>query len=114
MILKLFTLSLMPVNPMQFSLTEFRLYLAGKLGEYTTLHKDDASGFIYRYPVVQCKQIKNMFITLGISQGADFLFEHTRGLKEISGDHLHAQSLNGTPPSGMKSSGLAPCKPMSS
>ena len=40
MILKLFTLSLMPVNPMQFSITELRSYLAGKLGEYTALHKD--------------------------------------------------------------------------
>jgi hypothetical protein len=84
MIQKLFTISLMPVNPMQFSITEFRSYLAGKLGEYTTLHKDTTSGFIYRYPVVQSKQIKNSLITLGISQGADFLFEHTRGLNEIS------------------------------
>jgi hypothetical protein len=84
MILKLFTLSLSPVNPMQFSLTEFRSYLAGKLDEYMTYHKDITNGFIYRYPVVQCKQIKNSFITLGISQGAEFLFEHTRGLKEIS------------------------------
>ena len=84
MILKLFTISLMPVNPMQFSITELRSYLAGKLVEYTALHKDTISGFIYRYPVVQCKQFKNMFITLGISQGADFLFEHTRGLNEIS------------------------------
>jgi hypothetical protein len=83
MIQKIFTLSLMPANPMQFSITEFRSYLAGKLGEYTALHKDTPSGFIYRYPVVQCKQIKNTFITLGISQGANFLFEHTRGLKEI-------------------------------
>jgi hypothetical protein len=83
MILKLFVISLMPVNPMQFSITELRSYLAGKLGEFTALHKDTASGFIYRYPVVQCKQFKNMFIILGISQGADFLFEHTRGLKEI-------------------------------
>jgi hypothetical protein len=32
---------------------------------------------------VLCKQIKNSLITLGISQGADFLFEHTRGLNEI-------------------------------
>jgi hypothetical protein len=69
---------------MQFSIIEFRSYLAGKLGEYTTLHKDNTTGFMYRYPVVQCKQIKNTFITLGISQGADFLFEHTRGLREIS------------------------------
>ena len=84
MIQKIFTLCLSPVNPMQFSLTEFRSYLAGKLGEYTALHKDNPNGFIYRYPVVQCKQIKNTFITLGIGQGADFLFEHTGGLKEIS------------------------------
>jgi hypothetical protein len=84
MIQKLFTLFLSPVNPMQFSITEFRSYLLGKLGEYTVLHKENASGFIYRYPVVQCKQFKNSLIILGISQGADFLFEHTRGLKEIS------------------------------
>jgi hypothetical protein len=84
MIQKLFTLSLVPANPMQFSITELRSYLAGKLGEYTALHKETASGFIYRYPVVQCKQIKNSLITLGIGQGADFLFGHTRGLREIS------------------------------
>jgi hypothetical protein len=84
MILKLFNLSLMPVNPVQFSITELRSHLAGKLGEYTALHKDTASGYIYRYPVVQCKQIKTSLITLGISQGADFLFEHIRGLEEIS------------------------------
>jgi hypothetical protein len=84
MILKLFTLSLVPVNPMQFSITEFRSYLAGKLEEYSALHKDTASGFIYRYPVVQCKQLKNMLIALGISQGADFLSGHTRGISEIS------------------------------
>lgn len=84
MILKLFTISLMPVNPVQFSITELRSHLAGKLGEYTALHKGTTSGYIYRYPVVQCKQIKNSLIALGISQGADFLFGHTRGLKEIS------------------------------
>jgi hypothetical protein len=84
MILKLFTISLIPVNPVQFSITELRSHLAGKLGEYTALHKENASGIIYRYPVVQCKQIKNSLISFGISQGADFLFEHTRGLKEIS------------------------------
>jgi hypothetical protein len=84
MILKLFTISLIPVNPMQFSITELRSHLAGKLGEYTALHKDSSSGYVYRYPVVQCKQIKNSLIALGISQGADFLFGHTRDLVEIS------------------------------
>ena len=84
MIQKIFTLILIPVNPMQFSITEFRSYLAGKLGEYTTVHKGNTAGFIYRYPVVQCKQIRNTFMTFGISQGADFLFELTNGIREIS------------------------------
>jgi hypothetical protein len=84
MILKLFTLTLEPANPVQFSLTGFRLYLAGKLGEYTALHKEDAAGFIHRYPVVQCKQIRNSLIVMGISQGADFLYSLADGRKEIS------------------------------
>ncbi len=84
MILKLFTLTLEPVNPVQFSLSEFRSYLSGKLGEYTTLHKDQAGDFIHRYPVVQCKQIKNMFIVIGISQGAEFLYRRTAGHQQIA------------------------------
>lgn len=84
MIQKIFTLTLEPKNPIQFTLSEFRLYLNGKLGEYTELHKDGATGFIHRYPVIQCKQIKNSLIVIGISQGADFLFSHSNGRKEIS------------------------------
>jgi len=84
MILKIFTLTLAPVHPLQFSLGELRLYLAAKLGEYTLLHKEKSSGFVYRYPVVQCKQIRNQIIVLGISQGAGFLAGLTTGLKEIS------------------------------
>jgi hypothetical protein len=84
MILKIFTLTLAPVHPAQFSLSELRLYLAAKLGEYTTLHKEQSSGFVYRYPVVQCKQIRNVIVALGISQGADFLAGLTTGLEEIS------------------------------
>jgi len=84
MILKLFTLTLEPANPVQFSLAEFRSYLTGKLGEYTPLHKEDGIGFIHRYPAVQCKQIKNSLIVMGISQGADFLYQLGEGQKEIS------------------------------
>jgi hypothetical protein len=84
MILKIFTLTLEPANPMQFSLAGFRLYLAGKLGEYTPLHKEGAAGFIHRYPAVQCKQIRNSLIVIGISQGADFLYQLGEGRKEIS------------------------------
>ncbi len=84
MILKIFTLTLEPANPVQFSLTEFRSYLTGKLGEYTALHKEGAAGFIHRYPVVQCKQIRHSLIVMGISQGADFLYHFADGRKEIS------------------------------
>jgi hypothetical protein len=84
MILKIFTLVIEPVNPMQFSLSEYRLYLTGKLGEYTTLHKDNAAGFLHRYPALQCKQVRNVVICLGINQGADFLFRHSDGQTEIS------------------------------
>jgi hypothetical protein len=84
MIQKIFTLTLEPKNPVQFSLSELRLSLNGKLGEYTQLHKDDAAGFIHRYPVIQCKQIKNSLIVIGISQGADFLFSYSDGQKELS------------------------------
>ena len=87
MILKTFTLTLEPVNPIQFSITGLRSFLAGKLGEYAMLHKESAAGFIHRYPAVQCKQIKNMFIVIGISQGADFLYRHSEGLMEISQDN---------------------------
>ncbi|MFA4823863.1 MAG: CRISPR-associated endonuclease Cas6 [Methanoregula sp.] len=82
--LKIFTLALEPVNPVQFSLSELRSDIAGKLGEFTTLRKESAAGFIHRYPVVQCKQVKSSIITLGISQGADFLYQHSEGLKEFS------------------------------
>ncbi|PKL58683.1 MAG: hypothetical protein CVV34_01290, partial [Methanomicrobiales archaeon HGW-Methanomicrobiales-5] len=64
MIQKIFTLTLEPKNPVQFSLSEFRLSLNGKLAEYTQLHKNDAAGFIHRYPVIQCKQIKNFLIVI--------------------------------------------------
>jgi hypothetical protein len=84
MIQKIFALTLEPENPIQFSLSEFRKCLTGKLGEYTELHREHAAGFIHRYPVVQCKQIKNTLIAIGISQGADFLCQLSDGQKEIS------------------------------
>jgi hypothetical protein len=82
--IQIFTLTLEPVNPIQFSLREFRLYLAGRLGEYTAMHQERAAGFIHRYPVVQCKQTRHAVSILGISQGADFLYRLSDGLREIS------------------------------
>ena len=83
MILPIFTLTLEPTNPLQFSLDELRPFFSKKVAEYTKLHKDFNTGFIHRYPVVQCKQIKSMLIVIGISQGADFLQEISGGGKEL-------------------------------
>jgi hypothetical protein len=47
------------------------------MAEYITLHKDDTAGFIHRYPVLQCKQIKTGLIMIGISQGAGWLCRST-------------------------------------
>jgi hypothetical protein len=84
MLLKIFTLTCEPADPLQFSIAELRTYLAGKLGEFTTLHKSDTDGFIHRYPPVQCKQIKNMLIIIGISQGADLVEQLSHAQTEIS------------------------------
>jgi len=83
MILSIFTLTLEPANPLQFSVDELRSFFSKKLAEYTTHHKDSTSGFIHRYPVVQCKQIKSMLMVIGISQGADLLQEISGGEKEF-------------------------------
>ena len=79
MILPVFTLTLEPSNPLQFSVDELRSFFYKKLAEYTTLHKDSPTIFIHRYPVVQCKQIKSMLMVIGISQGADLLQEISGG-----------------------------------
>ncbi len=84
MILRIFTLTLEPGNPVAFSLAGLRVYLTGKLGEYTVLHQDNSSGFVFRYPAVQCKMVKNTLMVVGISQGADFLEEISRGTEKIS------------------------------
>ena len=73
MILRIFTLTLEPDNPVQFSLEELRAYLTLKLNEYTAARKNNSSGYIHRYPAVQCKMIKNSLMVIGVSQGADML-----------------------------------------
>jgi hypothetical protein len=83
MILPIFTLTLEPSNPLQFSVDELRSFFYKRLAEYTTLHKGSTTAFIHRYPVVQCKQIKSMLMVIGISQGADLLQEISGGKKEL-------------------------------
>ncbi|MFA6225502.1 MAG: CRISPR-associated endonuclease Cas6 [Methanoregula sp.] len=82
--LKIFTLTLEPADPLQFSIEELRSFFTGKREEYTVLHKSNAAGFIHRYPAVQCKQHKNMLVVMGISQGAALLEQLSTGQNEIS------------------------------
>ncbi|MDP3563964.1 MAG: CRISPR-associated endonuclease Cas6 [Methanoregula sp.] len=83
MLLKIVTLTLEPVDPIQFSLPGLRSLLAGKLGEYTEINKSNANGFIHRYPVIQCKQVKNRLMVIGICQGAAVLEELSHDTNEI-------------------------------
>jgi hypothetical protein len=78
MILCMFTLSLEPEQPLRFSVNEFRSFLNQKLAEYTMHHKENTTGFIHRYPVLQYKQIKSDRTVTGISQGAECLYQLTR------------------------------------
>ena len=81
--LKIFTLTLEPVDPVQFSIAETRAYFTVKLEEYTVLNKSNDTTFIYRYPAVQCKQIQNTLIIIGISQGATLLEQLSHERNEI-------------------------------
>lgn len=75
MILRMYTISLEPEYPLWFSADVLRSFLNRKLAEYAALHRDDTAGFIHRYPVLQCKQIKNDLLVTGIGQGADCLWQ---------------------------------------
>ena len=83
MILPLFTLTLEPSNPLHFSIDDLRSFFHKKSADYTRLHKDLTKGFIHRYPVVQCKQIKGMIMVIGAGQGANFLQEISGGAHEF-------------------------------
>ncbi|MEI8331559.1 MAG: CRISPR-associated endonuclease Cas6 [Methanomicrobiales archaeon] len=84
MLLHIVTLTLEPVDPLLFSLPELRTHFAARLGEYMDLHRSDIVGFIHRYPVVQCKMIKNTLMVLGISQGAALLDQLANGQTGIT------------------------------
>jgi hypothetical protein len=73
MILRMYTLSLEPAYPLVFSDDDLRSFLTKVLSEYSALPRENASGFIHRYPVLQCKQVKGDLMVMGISQGADCL-----------------------------------------
>jgi hypothetical protein len=73
MILHTFTLTLGSTQPIHGSAHELRGFFATKFNEYTELHQHNADKFIYRYPVVQYKMIKNVPTVIGINEGAEVL-----------------------------------------
>ena len=85
MILRTFTLTLEPVNPLQFSLTEFRSALTRQLVKHpgTAASGDPAEKILHRYPALHCKQVKGQLMVIGICQGAGFLWQITNGTPEL-------------------------------
>lgn len=73
MILHTFTLTLGSTRPIRGSASELRGFFATKFTEYTELHQHNADKFVYRYPVVQYKIIKDVPRVIGINEGAEVL-----------------------------------------
>ena len=97
MILPIFTVTLDPSNPLQFSVDELRSFFYKKLAEYTELHKDSTPGYIHRYPVVQCKQIKGLLMVIGVGQGA-YLLQEISGGKQGLGNGETTCAISGRDP----------------
>jgi hypothetical protein len=78
MILRMYTVTLEPEQPLRFSVEDLRAFFTAGLAEYGALHEADRARFIHRYPVILCRQVKGDLMATGISQGADCLFRCTR------------------------------------
>jgi hypothetical protein len=81
MILSLYSLTLEPENPLEFSLPEFRSDLTRQLVTYPVpaLSAGTARKSLHRYPALHCKQVKGELMLVGICQGAGFLWQLTEG-----------------------------------
>jgi len=83
MILYVLTLTLASTQPIHGTSQELRGFFATKFTEYTELHHHNVDKFIYRYPVVQYKMIRNVPTVIGINEGAEVLKEIYDGYNEI-------------------------------
>jgi hypothetical protein len=97
MILPTYTLTLEPEHPLRFSPEEFRTFLTRELAEFMALHKNDTAGFVYRYPVIQAKLVRNTFRVIGICQGASFLYQLAHG-RPVLGNGEYACRITGADP----------------
>jgi hypothetical protein len=84
MILRTVTLTFDSDRPLPGSAPALREFFATKFAEYSELHRQEAGSFIHRYPVVQCKMIRNFPTVIGINEGAVFLKELAEESREIS------------------------------
>jgi hypothetical protein len=75
MILPVFTLFLQPANPLHFSLEDLRTFFTRQLTDKSASQDQSSAVHIHRYPVIQCKEVKNNLLVIGIGQGADLLRE---------------------------------------
>ena len=83
MILPVFTLVLQPSNPLHFSLEKLRIFFTAESARHTSPDPQLSAARIHRYPVIQCKQVKNRLLVIGISQGADLLHALSHGRREL-------------------------------
>jgi Cas6b C-terminal domain/Cas6b N-terminal domain len=83
MFLRIFSLTLEPVNPLQFSLGECRSFFNKELAAYSLSTKNTDSDKLHRYQAVQCKYIKDTLMVIGISQGAGLLHQLAGGRDTI-------------------------------
>jgi hypothetical protein len=88
MILPVFTLILQPINPLLFSMDDLRTFFNRQSAGDTTIPEQSSAVHIHRYPVIQCKQVKNRLIVIGIGQGADHLLALSlRGRELLLGEN---------------------------
>ena len=83
MILHTLTLTLGSTRPIHGSAAELRGVFATRFNEYAELHQHNADKFIYRYPVVQYKMIRDVPTVIGINEGADVLMQIYDEYQEI-------------------------------
>jgi hypothetical protein len=99
MILRTFALTLEPVNPLQFSLSEFRAALTRQLVKHPAQAPagDLPEKIIHRYPALHCKQVKGELMLVGICQGADFLRQITQGNQELEAGEIACRIISRDP-----------------
>jgi hypothetical protein len=73
--LKTFTLTLESTKRIKEDAPKLRGFFATKFNEYQELHQHNATGFIYKYPLVQYKIIDSTPTVIGINEGAEVLKE---------------------------------------